>query len=560
MSLQVYTLGTFSIRRGETPITDLDWKTQKNKTLLKILITHRGHPLSKDQLIEWIWPELDVAAAGRDLRVAVSRSRQVLEPDLSRSSQSSFILTTPAGYAWNTKAVCWLDAAEFEALCSELDRDLQPENLEHQLAIAERAKALYRGDYLEEDRYADWATAKREELSEIYFALLTRMAEIHARQGRYRRSIALCREVLAASACRESVYRQLMLYYYLSGNPSETVRAYEQCVQALKDELDVEPVSQTRQLYEQIRAQQVPEIDKFYPLVQELVSTAQRQFNARIFQGRAQELGFQRSYQPWVEIVHEALEQLKHADLIAIPALWLIEVAKLAPELRTRMPSLPENPSLSPKQEQLRFFEGLIQFFQSLVESKHAPKPLVLLLDDLHWVDSSSLDFLNYFNSHIEDKPILILGIYRSEELNEEHPLSRLIQAWKPKTLLQNVSLSRLAAQEISELLKKLPLTIEQPHLFSGWLYKETAGNPLFLVSTLQHFFEEGILRVEGSSWIADLEDLSVGNKKLMIPPTIRELITQRVARLGELDEKFLRLASVAGREVELPLLEKAWE
>ncbi|MBI3460719.1 AAA family ATPase, partial [Candidatus Acetothermia bacterium] len=363
MSLQVYTLGTFSIRRGETPITDLDWKTQKNKTLLKILITHRGHPLSKDQLIEWIWPELDVAAAGRDLRVAVSRSRQVLEPDLSRSSQSSFILTIPAGYAWNTKAVCWLDAAEFEALCSELDRDLQLENLEHQLAIAERAKALYRGDYLEEDRYADWATAKREELSEIYFALLTRMAEIHARQGRYRRSIALCREVLAASACRESVYRQLMLYYYLSGNPSETVRAYEQCVQALKDELDVEPVSQTRQLYEQIRAQQVPEIDKFYPvplatepqipytlspgslpfvgrraesaqlirqlqharegrgsctliggeagvgksrLVQELVSTAQRQFNARIFQGRAQELGFQRSYQPWVEIVHEA--------------------------------------------------------------------------------------------------------------------------------------------------------------------------------------------------------------------------------------------------------------
>ena len=51
VSLQVYTLGTFSVERGETPITDSEWKTQKNKTLIKILLTHRGHALTKDQRI-----------------------------------------------------------------------------------------------------------------------------------------------------------------------------------------------------------------------------------------------------------------------------------------------------------------------------------------------------------------------------------------------------------------------------------------------------------------------------------------------------------------------------
>lgn len=66
----------------------------------------------------------------------------------------------------------------------------------------------------DEDRYADWATAERERLRELYFTLLTRLAEAYARQGRYRRAVATCREVLAADRCRESVWCQLMLYHY----------------------------------------------------------------------------------------------------------------------------------------------------------------------------------------------------------------------------------------------------------------------------------------------------------------------------------------------------------
>ncbi|MFQ5343813.1 MAG: winged helix-turn-helix domain-containing protein, partial [Anaerolineae bacterium] len=116
MSLRIHTLGPFRVYRDDTPISEAAWKTQKNRALLKILITYRKRALTKDQLIDWLWRDLSPDAAGRNLRVAVSQLRRVLEPNLPPRAKSSFVLTTDAGYAWNTKADYWLDAEEFEGL------------------------------------------------------------------------------------------------------------------------------------------------------------------------------------------------------------------------------------------------------------------------------------------------------------------------------------------------------------------------------------------------------------------------------------------------------------
>ncbi|MGQ9852570.1 MAG: AAA family ATPase [Candidatus Oleimicrobiaceae bacterium] len=148
-------------------------------------------------------------------------------------------------------------------------------------------------------------------------------------------------------------------------------------------------------------------------LTQELISYARKQF--KIFQGHCPEL-IRLVYHPWSEAVRKRLE-LKREDLQAIPSLWLAEVAKIAPQLRVQMPELAENPPLPPQQEPLRFFEGLAQFFLGLVNV--GANGLVVFLDDLHWADAASLDFLNYFLSRIPKKSILILGTYRGEEMSE---------------------------------------------------------------------------------------------------------------------------------------------
>jgi len=280
MSLRIHTLGPFLVYRDATPIPDSAWKTQKNKSLLKILLkillTHRGHALTKDRLMEWLWRDLAPRAAGRNLRVAVSQVRRVLEPDLRHGGQSGFVLTTDAGYAWNTQADYWLDAEEFEKRVNESMRqrgDELPIDSSLVNSLTE-ASVIYRGDYLEEDRYADWAMAERERLRELYFALLTRLAEAYALQGRYRQAVATCREVLAADRCRESVWCQLMLYHYHAGDQALALRAYEESRQVLIEELGVEPLPETAAVYEQILQREVPAPPRAIPnnLPQQLTS------------------------------------------------------------------------------------------------------------------------------------------------------------------------------------------------------------------------------------------------------------------------------------------------
>lgn len=256
MSLRIQTLGSFCVCRGDAPIPDAAWKVQKNKTLLKILLTYRRRTLTSEQIIEWLWPDLDPEAADRDLRVAVSQLRKALEPDLPRGASSHFILTTDIGYAWNREADYWLDVEEFDrAACSALllSGALDMEALSQLEVIAN----LYGGDYLAEDRYADWATAERERLRETCLALLTRLAEAYMLLRRYAESGAVCRRILAADRCRENIWRQLMLAHFYAGDQAAACRAYDECQRALQDEIGVEPMPETHRLYEQILARKV---------------------------------------------------------------------------------------------------------------------------------------------------------------------------------------------------------------------------------------------------------------------------------------------------------------
>lgn len=257
MGLRVYTLGRFCVYRGDEPVTAPAWKLQKNKALLKILLTYRRHAPAREQLLEYLWPELDPAAGQRNLRVAVSQLREILEPDLPRGALSHFILTTDAGYAWNVQADYWLDAEEFDRSARSvllLGDALDTETLSHLRLVTN----LYQGDYLEEDRYADWALAERERLRETQLVLLNRLAEAHALLRQHPEAVALCRRILAVDPCRESVWRRLMLSHYYAGDHAAALRAYDQCRQVLREEMDVEPTPETHDLCEQIRRRTVP--------------------------------------------------------------------------------------------------------------------------------------------------------------------------------------------------------------------------------------------------------------------------------------------------------------
>lgn len=88
VSRHIQTLDTFSICRGDVPIPDSGWKVQKNKILLKILLTYRYHPLTKDQLIGWSWHDLDPHAVSHDQKWFCRKCpAESIKPDTEASTQ-----------------------------------------------------------------------------------------------------------------------------------------------------------------------------------------------------------------------------------------------------------------------------------------------------------------------------------------------------------------------------------------------------------------------------------------------------------------------------------------
>lgn len=610
-TIRIQLFGPFQVWREGQRIPAKVWKQEKTKRLLKILASAPGQVFSRDQLIEWLWPETDPKRAQDTLKNRIAELRRILEPSLKHGEQSQFIHTSHEGYYFDATN-CFIDLQEFRRQCKAGEAAEREGNYEQAVSAYEDAlRWCEPGELLSEDIYEDWAIALRLAWEQERLNLLAHLADCHARLGHYRRAISRCKQLLQWKPDQESTLRQLMLYHYLAGSVSEALHVYEEGIKNLGQVSD-----KTKELYEHIQSGHVPGIDKTYPaprvirheipytlspgsipfvgrqkeyarlvdhleqarkghgrivlingeagvgktrLLHELITYAQKRFKSIVFQGRCSELGAQLAYQPWVEAIRQGLEKLHQEDLRAVQPLWLAEVAKLIPELRIRMPGLPQNPPLPPQQEQMRFFEGLVQFFLNLVARKSAPKPLVIFLDDLCWAEPASLELLSYLIPRIEREPILVLGTYRPEEVSSKHPLIHLIQTWEPKNLLYIIPLDRLAPQEVEALLKKLPLAVKHLGSFCQQLYKETAGNPLFVISTLQHLFEEGVLLIQGKSWIADVEDISAYYKELMIPQTVKDLIMRRVARLSELERELLQLASVIGHDFEFPLLQQAW-
>ncbi len=245
--------GNFSVSRGRAVVSDEAWHTEANNMLFKVLASGPGRLFSQDELIEILWPKGDPKRAAASLRRRIAELRRILEPDLKSGRQSHYVQTRRGGYSFNPRSDCWIDVVAFsQHIVKGKAREERGAHGEAQQAY-EAALALCTGEYLSEDRYAEWALDRRDaHWRGQHLDLLERLAECCARGGQYRRAIRHCRALLRQHPYHEQAYRQLMLYYHLSGFNAEVEQAYRQCRHALK-EVEAEPASETRALLESIR-------------------------------------------------------------------------------------------------------------------------------------------------------------------------------------------------------------------------------------------------------------------------------------------------------------------
>jgi PAS domain S-box-containing protein len=247
-TLQVFTLGGFGMAVAGRSIDIGKWKRKQAVTLLKYLLTQLDRPVHRERLLDILWPDADASQGWGRLKVTMYYLRRELR---ANGMNDDIVKTVGSAYLLRRDAV-WVDVDAFERLFTQ-GRELQQQGQWNDaLDRYVEARHLYRGDYLEEETFADWCAEERERLHELYLEMLTRTAECHAELDQYAKAVHICRKALIFDPCRENFHYALMEYLVKYGRPDLALVQYRHCQQVLAREFDAEPLLETQRLYQQI--------------------------------------------------------------------------------------------------------------------------------------------------------------------------------------------------------------------------------------------------------------------------------------------------------------------
>lgn len=246
MTLRVQLLGDLSVsENGESLPT---FPTYKSSALLAYLVlqSDRLHP--RQVLADLFWSDRSERASRKCLRTELWRIRRIL----SRNGREAPLVTENGSVGFDPEADVWVDVAEFEQRILSSMRDNAEEVAPEEHRRLREAVDLWRGELLE-GWYEDWCLYHRERFNTLYVYALRRLMRYRLSQGRW--SLALVRgyQLLQADPLLEQGHRDLMYCYWRMGNRPAALRQYALLARTLHQELAVEPMAETRTLFDHIR-------------------------------------------------------------------------------------------------------------------------------------------------------------------------------------------------------------------------------------------------------------------------------------------------------------------
>jgi tetratricopeptide (TPR) repeat protein len=474
-------------------------------------------------------------------------------------------------------------------------------------AALERAAALYHGDFLaglavDEAPFEEWLLGERERLRELALEGLAKLLAHQRRSGSTEAAIGSALKLLALDPLQEAVHRTLMRLYVDLGRRGAALRQYQQCVSALQRDLGIEPEAETKRLYEEIlraRPSPAPAVEatgaaRTRPVAGSEVSagpvTALRTVPPSVrkssaFVGRATEIGalvaaldravagqgsviavlgeagagksriaFEvaaeatarhvsvltgRAYEseqilafgPWVDALRAARIAGDAPLIERLEPAWRSELARLLPELGAA-------PGTTVEARQL--FDAVA----ALLGHLSTMQPLVLVLEDLHWVDEMSTRLLGFVGRRLGEWPLLLVVTARAEEIDDAPALRATLDELEHDGRLVRVPLPPLSRIDTHELARSLARTGSDETAMArlvehAWAVSE--GNPFVVVETV----------------LASAEGPAVASRALGVPDRVREIVGRRLARLPERGRALADVASVIGRAFDFALLHR---
>jgi ATP/maltotriose-dependent transcriptional regulator MalT/DNA-binding SARP family transcriptional activator len=239
VKLVVETMGTFRVLRGGVPVARTAWQSRKARDLLKILVSRRGSGISRERLVEILWPEQEDEAVGlRRLNVMVSTLRAVLDPEHVRPADD--IVVSEEGALRLDLSNADVDVERFLDLAAAAVRLEQAGRTAEALERWAAAESGYGGEFCEEDPYADWAVGLREQARLAYVQAAARLAAARAAEHRYDEAARYWLRLLERDRYDERAHLGLVRVLDLAGRRGDARRRYHLYTERMR-ELEVEP-------------------------------------------------------------------------------------------------------------------------------------------------------------------------------------------------------------------------------------------------------------------------------------------------------------------------------
>ena len=567
----------------------------QQRALLALLLLRANETMSRDLLIDELWGDTPPATAVKALQGHISALRRLLEPERASGAAGSVLVTRGTGYELRLDGG-QLDLTRFELLRDEGREALAEGDSERAAARLREALGLWRGPPLADVAQERFAQTEIPRLEELRVATLEDRLDADLATGRHAGLVGELEALVARHPLRERLRRQLMLALYRAGRQAEALAAYQDARRVLVEELGLEPSRELQELERAILRQDTsldlrarvesrpparpspaprgepgpgsavgqligrdrelaalldglesalvgrgrlfliagePGIGKSR-LAEELTERARGRGAVTLF-GRAWEAGGAPAYWPWVQAIRTYARHRDPSTLRDQLGNGAADVAQMLPELRELLPEIGPPVSLDPEGARFRLFDATATFLRTAAEVE----AIVLVLDDLHVADTSSLLLLEFVARELAEMRVLVLGLYRDLEVDPESPLSSL-----DRHASSTLRLSGLREQEVARLIEERH-DVESGEALAAAIHRETEGNPLFVGEILR------LLATEGR-----LEDAADGPaRRISIPATVRDVIGRRLRRLSDDCKSVLTLASVLGREFDLDAL-----
>ena len=505
------------VHRGEAVLTS----GQRKRALLARLLLEANRTVSIDALVGALWGDRVPSTAVKMVHIYVSQLRKVLP--------SEVLQTRPPGYRLEVAPEA-VDLLRFERLRKEGREALADSDA---VTAAERLRAacaLWRGPALGEFS-EPFAAGEAAHLDELRLVAVEDRVDAELALGWHRDVVGELQALVASHPLRERPRRQLMLALYRQGRHAEALAAFQELRAVLRDELGIDPSAGLAELQYRILNQD-PALDHGSPapapshaepvqvsappagdgfvgretelarleqaldgatagrgataliagpagigktrLTDELAERARRR-GATVLTGRCIDLvGASLPYFPLVE----ALRPLRGTRILD----GLQELSRVMPG-SLLAPTAFRNGSES----QLHMFEEV----RTALERLSAPAPVVLVLEDLHWADGSTIDLLAYLAHAVREGRVLIVATWRRDAMRNDAPVHRLASGLRRRRVAFTVELGPLSRDQLATLVARMSDEPLRPELVES-VCTRAEGNPFFAEELIAAALRDG--------------------------------------------------------------------